>query len=372
MRTPTLQTCLDRSRQRGLSLVELLIAMALGLLLMAALGSLFVGSSRSNAELQKASQQIENGRYATEVLSNDLKHAGFYGEFSSPPAPTAIYDPCESLSLANLQAALALPVQAFRAPDLTTRADISATTCDDIGLLTDDNLALGSDVIVVRRADTAVLPVGSVAENNEVYVQANAFQAEIQFGNGAALTSTDKADGNPAVIFAKDGTTAAPVRKYHVLIYFVAPCATGSGAGGVCAAGDDTIPTLKRLELTVDGTGTRDFYIVPVASGIEYLKAEWGIDEQPATVNVTTGMAGNGVQESFVAAPTALQLSNAVSAKLHLLARNTERTGGHVDDKSYSLGAGVTLAAQNDAFKRHVFTTDVLIMNMAGRKEIPE
>jgi type IV pilus assembly protein PilW len=61
-----------------------------------------------------------------------------------------------------------------------------------------------------------------------------------------------------------------------------------------------------------------------------------------------------------------------VSAKLHLLARNTERTGGHVDDKTYSLGAGFTLAAQNDAFKRHVFTTDVLIMNMAGRKEIPE
>lgn len=360
------------SRESGLSLVELLISMALGLMLMTAVGSLFIGSSRSDAELQKAGQQIESGRYAIEVLTNDLKHTGFYGEYSSLPALAGPYDPCETFSAANLLAGLALPVQVFRAPNLTTRADISATTCDDIGLLANSNLATGSDVIVIRRADTSALAIGDVAALNEAYLQANTFQAEIQFGNGAAITAPGKADGTAAAIFKKDGTTAAPIRKFHVHVYFVAPCSTGSNANGTCAAGDDTIPTLKRLELTVDAANNRDMYIVPIASGIEYLKAEWGIDEQPATVNEMTGVAGNGIPESYVAAPTAAQLANAVSVKLNLLARNTERSSGHVDDKTYSLGTGATLAATNDAFKRHVFSTDVLMINVAGRKEIPE
>ena len=42
--------------------------------------------------------------------------------------------------------------------------------------------------------------------------------------------------------------------------------------------------------------------------------------------------------------------------------------------KSYTLGtvAGTTTAATNDRFKRHVFGTDVRLMNLGGRKEIPE
>lgn len=361
-----------REQQAGLSLVELLISMTLGLLLMAAVGGLFVGSSRSDAELQKAGQQIENGRYAIELLTDDLKHAGFYGEFSSLPALVGPYDPCETASVANILAATTLPVQVFRAPNLGTRADITATTCDDIGLLVNSNLSPGSDVIVVRRADTAELAVGDVAAANQAYVQANTFQAEIQFGNGAAITATGKADGTAATIFRKDGTTAAPIRKFHVHVYFVAPCSTGSNANGTCAAGDDAVPTLKRLELTVDAANNRGMYIVPMVNGIEYLKAEWGIDVQPPAVNEMTGSIGNGIPESFVAAPTDAQLSNAVSARIFVLARNTEPTIGHADDKTYSLGTGTTLAATNDAFKRHAFNTDVLMVNAAGRKEIPE
>ncbi len=360
-------------QQSGLSLVELMIAMTLGLIIMIGVGSVFVNSSRSNTELQKSAQQIENGRYAIETLAGDLKHAGFFGEFFATIAPAGTPDPCETNNAANLYNAMALPVQTYRAPDFTSRPIIAGTTCG--ALLGNANLAAGSDVIVVRRANTAALANGDTAVLGETYLQANSLSAEIQFGNGAAFTYIAKrtAAGTATTILDKTALSAAPTRKYEVRVYFIAPCSQGSGAGGVCVAGDDTIPTLKRLELKAVG-GARQMAIAPLVEGIEYLKAEWGIDDQPVAVNTNTGMTGDGVVESYKDAPTETELTNAVSAKIFVLARNTEPTSNHVDDKTYTLGnvAGVTTVATNDRFKRHVFGTDVRMMNLGGRKEIPE
>ncbi|MEX0960428.1 MAG: PilW family protein [Burkholderiales bacterium] len=359
----------NRKTQSGLSLIELMIAMALGLILMVALGSLFIATSRSNTELQKSAQQIENGRYAMQLLTEDLKHAGYYGPFSSLPALGATPDPCQTGNAALLFDSLPLPVQAFRAPDLATRPDISATTCGT--WLTNANLVPGTDVIVIRRADTTVVGPADSTVLADVYIQSTASDAEIQFGNGAAPGTANKADGTATELVQKNGN-AAEIRKFRVHVYFVAPCSVGTGTDGLCTANDDTIPTLKRLELRSQG-GVRDMYVTPLAEGIELIKAEWGIDDQPGTPDATTGLIGDGVVDAYVAAPNAAQLSNTIAAKLFVLARNTEPTAGHVDDKTYVLAsAGVaTLANPNDAFKRHVFASDVLLMNMGGRKEVP-
>ena len=360
--------------QRGISLIELMIAMALGLIIMTAIGSLFVASSRSHTELQKSAAQIENGRYSIETITEDLKHAGFYGRLSVLPALSGAPDPCETGSAATLLAATTLPVQAFRAANFTSRPDITATSCG--ALLPNSNLAPGSDVIVVRRGDTHTMAAAETATLNEVYIQANSFLADIRFGNGNTLAVNGGTANNstPATVLKKD-LTPADVRKYQVHVYFVAPCSVASGANGKCAVGDDSIPTLKRLELKVDpSTGNLAMVIAPLVEGIDYLKAEWGIDDQPTTINVSTNLPGDGVVDSYVAAPSNVQLSNAVAAKVFVLARNTEATSGYVDDKTYTLGTvgGTTTAATSDAFKRHAFASEVRLMNVGGRKEIPE
>ena len=69
----------------GFSLVELLIGLTVGLIVVAGLTTIYANSSRSQAELQKSAAQIENGRYAMEVISADLHLAGFYGDFANLP-----------------------------------------------------------------------------------------------------------------------------------------------------------------------------------------------------------------------------------------------------------------------------------------------
>src|SRR5215203_367081 len=117
------------SKLRGFSLIELMIAITIGLLLLSGMTLIFVNSSEANRELQKTAQQIENGRYATALISQDLRHAGFYGHLTViPVAPTVLPDPCEIASTANLHDALAYPEQGYRTPDIATAPDVSAST----------------------------------------------------------------------------------------------------------------------------------------------------------------------------------------------------------------------------------------------------
>jgi len=366
---------LSAHRQSGLSLVELLIALTIGLLLLAGLTLIFVNSSEANRELQKTAQQIENGRYAMDIITQDLHHAGYYGHFYDMSAITGLAspDPCETASTANLKGAIATPVQGFRAADLVTPANVTATTCDDKGLLTTANLRPGSDVLVVRRASTAALAVGATAVQNEIYIQANGVLAEVQTGNGAALGAGKKTDGGTAIVFFKDGVTAAPVRKYVVHVYFVAPCSVGLGANGVCTGNppEDTIPTLKRLELGSVG-GATTMSLVPLVEGIEYLKVEYGLDQFDASgsaaASIVTGQGGDSTVESYSTAPA--DWSTVIGAKVYILARNNTGTAGFIDDKSYTLGAA-TVAAANDNFKRHAFASAIRLVNLAGRRELP-
>ncbi len=352
----------------GLSLVELMIALTLGLLLLAGLTLIFVNASEANRELQKTAQQIENGRYATDIISQDLRLAGFYGHFYElPAAPGALPDPCEIASTTNLHDALALPVQGYRAGSLGTAPDVSATTCDDKGLLTAANLRVGSDVLVVRRAHTRALAEGTDQTlTNEIYIQATSTQAEIQLGNGATLAVGKKANGADTVLKTHAGASA-PIRKQHVHVYFVAPCSVGSGANGVCQSGDDAIPTLKRLELVSEGSVTK-MTLVPLVEGIEYLKIEYGVDNTPATVDPATGLAGDATVDSYT--PTPADFSQVIAAKVYVLARNTEQTAGFTDTGTYTLGT-VAVPAANDSFRRHVYTAAVRLMNTSGRREIP-
>lgn len=71
--------------QRGLSLVELLVAMALGLLLLAGVIQVVLGSKRSYQAGIALAELQENGRFALEAMAQDLRNAGFTGACPGGP-----------------------------------------------------------------------------------------------------------------------------------------------------------------------------------------------------------------------------------------------------------------------------------------------
>ncbi len=112
--------------------------------------------------------------------------------------------------------------------------------------------------------------------------------------------------------------------------------------------------------------------ITPLAEGIEFMKLSYGVDNSPTTINSTTGMIGDGVPDTYTPTPTLAQWPLVVSVQVNLLARTPNPSGGVLDDKSYNLG-GTAIAATdlNANYKRHVFSNEVSLTNMAGPREIP-
>ena len=386
-----------RSAPRGSSLVELLIGLTLGLLLVSGFATIFVNASRSQSELQKSAAQIENGRYAMELIGNDLHLAGFYGDFAKLPPqqsstmtiPASLPDPCAT-STASLLAALPLPVQGYDSPSSTPISSCLASV---------DYLS-GTDILVVRRASTAVLATTATPLTNTIYLQANTDTLDIQAGNaGSAIGTTKKADGAAAVIMKKNPATgnfdlAADIRKFEVHVYFIAPCSMPNGGGTSCTGTSDDngspIPTLKRIDLTSDGTNTV-MQMVPLVEGIQDMQIEYGIDDTPNAADIATGFVGDGSPDSYINDPSTAALSsttpatvsnwqNVVAAKVFILARNTSPTGSYTDTKTYCLGsltsAGTCPSAAsfgpfNDRYKRHVYSAQVRLINPSSRREIP-
>jgi type IV pilus assembly protein PilW len=67
------------ARQQGLSLIELMISMGLGLLLIATIGFAYVGAKQSFRTQGALSRIQENARYAFEFMGLDIRMAGYTG-----------------------------------------------------------------------------------------------------------------------------------------------------------------------------------------------------------------------------------------------------------------------------------------------------
>jgi type IV pilus assembly protein PilW len=66
-------------RQAGLTVVEIMVGAAIGLFLVAVMGSMFLGSKTTFNHQNHLARLQENGRFAVEALSTDLRMAGFRG-----------------------------------------------------------------------------------------------------------------------------------------------------------------------------------------------------------------------------------------------------------------------------------------------------
>lgn len=72
-------------RQRGLSLVELMVAMALSLLLMLGVIQIFLSSKQTYSTNSALSRVQENGRFAMEFLISDIRNIGYKGQCLGEP-----------------------------------------------------------------------------------------------------------------------------------------------------------------------------------------------------------------------------------------------------------------------------------------------
>ena len=75
-----------RSTARGMTLVELMVGLTIGLFLVAVVSTMYLGSRSTFVAQESGSRLQENGRYAMDAIATDLRMAGFRG--CMPVLPT--------------------------------------------------------------------------------------------------------------------------------------------------------------------------------------------------------------------------------------------------------------------------------------------
>lgn len=335
-------------RQRGLSLIELMIAVAIGLIILAALTALFVSQSRARSELDKSNRMIDNGRYAMDIVASNLRVAGFYDVYVPSGVATATEDPCDVAALLDPAKNLNIlrhHVQGYHASTpssdpasgVIASGNLPANCAFTYVAGSNTSLKAGSDILVLRRVSTA--PPVPTPNTTSIYLQASKCVTD------ATKYQIDKTK-NPSIRI-KDCATVADLRLFVVQIYFISPDNVA----------DDGIPTLKRLELDVNGA----FTVTPLVEGIEYMRIDYGVDAD-----------GDGAPDgAYVSEPTTAQWPNVTSIRVNILARNTERTTGQQDNKKFLMGLAGEYPATNDAYKRHVFSQVIRLVNPSSRRELP-
>jgi type IV pilus assembly protein PilW len=344
-------------RAAGLSLIELMISIALGLMILTAVITVFVNTSAARNEVERTSRQIENGRYAVELLSDDLRVAGFYGEMgvTTLPAVGALadpeHDPC-STNAGHWGKAMNFHVLGF-----DNGAGVPACV--------PASLKAGTDVVVVRRVKTCAAGVAGceAVAATKPYLQVSLCDTEMAVNPFVVALGSG---GFPLRI--RDCATRAAQRQYLVNIYFIS---TDNGAG-------QSIPTLKVMKLMEPSGG--GMVETALVEGIEEFNVEYGIDtDGDGTVDAYTtdpaAFTGNPAGSCGTCTPES-NWRNVLTVQFHILARNLDKSPGYTDDKTYGLGrnaalAPITVGPFSDGYRRHIYTGLVRIANAAGRRDTP-
>ena len=326
----------------GFSLVELMVALTIGLVVLTVLATVFSQTSSGRGDLERVSRLVENSRFAADIIGDDVRHAGFYGTFL-PPSDT-VFDhpsPCNwntaDVTQLGWQPAAIPP----RFPAQLQGWDDPVAGVVELNCL--PNRVAGTDVLAIRRVSSRPVTLAQVAVTS-VYVQASQCindPAGLRVSNTAAQFTLRTA--------ACDVANLAAIRRYFVRVYYVASC-------NECAPSDG-IRTLKRMEV-VDNV----YRVVSLAEGVENVQFEYAFDTNddgsPEQLLTTTGA---GATASW---------ANVVSVRMHLLMRSTE-AGMSADTTPtvFDLGPGHAAETCPDRFKCRLLTTTFRLNNIAGRRE---
>lgn len=342
----------------GFTLVEILVALALGMLILLALTILFARNTGNQSELERNARQLESARFSLDMLTEDLMHAGYFGEFDpdplvvNPAADNTTPDPCAT-------AVAPTTTQGWNTPNPPN--PLSANAADRVqipvavqgiaaaaavGCLS-DRIA-GTEALVVRHAETGPPTATAAAINSNLYVQVARCTLD--------TSSIRAAAGGSAALNLRLPDCAAvntELRRLTQRTYYVARC-------NDCAA-NDGIPTLKRVEMINGALRT-----MAVAEGVENFQVEYGLDTDGDGRPDSFATLGSGVITG-TNPPNAWQ--NVVAVRLHLLTRSSQPTPGFTDARSYRLGPDITVNPPADGNKRTLLTTTVRLNNVGGRRE---
>jgi type IV pilus assembly protein PilW len=328
-----------RARNRGFSLVELMVSMTIGLILLGGAISVLYSSKVTYAENERVARLQESGRAAVELMLRDMRAGGFKGCNQTTPLTNALPSPTgllwnfsapvqgfESTGASSwspaVDAAIVTPrggsdiiaVRTSRidAPTFTTNASPATSTADlTVDKATTDTLPTPSTVMISDCSAAAVFRVTTFTDGGGTATLAHGVDLGIPFPAGALVVPVD------------------------TIIYFIRDSATVRN--GVRS------PSLWRK---VGADAEQE-----LIEGIESMQILYGVDAD-----------GDRLVNSYEKASAITNWSRVISVSISMLVRSLEPNALTADTGTYPM-LDTSFTAPGDRYERTLYTTTVALRN---------
>lgn len=277
----------------GMTLVELMISMTIGLFLIGATASVYLASKDTQRTTERVAQLQESGRLILHWIAEDIQMAGNMGNNNNPSFTDRRRGTPNQLGATS---ATGTAVQDCGDRWYIDMSSIFAVGNDtnpySLTCLSTVNYLDQTDVIAVKRAAAGEIADGetsSAAHSNRTLIRSDMLRSEFFIGGTAEPTGFDP-----------DTVTD---RRWLAHVYFI-------------EQDDENVPVLRRLNL---GSGPNLFNRV-VARGVQDLQIQYGVDTN-----------GDGSPEQYIEPGNESPGDDIVAAKVWVLMRSEEREVGYDD-----------------------------------------
>ena len=324
------------TKSHGFSLVELLIAMVVGLVIISGAFSLHSSTRKTQAVNEAQMDMIADARFAIEMIAYDLRHAGMWGgtnkdvlisckssdaSCTASPAdeslPTAITGDCSTGWYYDL-----------RRPVFATDNSVATKPYSGTCLPASEGLVGSADILEIRYADSNATETAALLAN-QAYVRSNAINGRLFVGK------------TQPIIDAYDASSLTGNHELNAYVYYISNFTDAAGDG---------IPSLRRVAL-INGPAIQNQTLV---SGVSDLQVQFGVDS-----------GTDEIIDHYVDPDDVTDWSKVYAAKIWLLMRSNEKQKGVDTTKSYAIAgaAAKNYGGAND-YRYFMVTSVVNLRNM--------
>lgn len=319
-------------QQKGFSLVELMVAMVLGLILIGGVIDIYLSSKQTYRMQDNQSRLQENGRFALQFLSKDLRMAGYIGcNNLATITPNIIANSPPVFAIGNV-------VQGYDSGTWPATFPTKPT-----------NLAPNTSVILARYASSSGVYIDQPLPSTAATIHVNAnpygwtagavlfisdcqtadiFRANSISAGSGGININHSTGSNTANVLSKAYGTDAQVMAFSSYMYYLGSMAGGNNTACPCA--------LFRQQFT----GTPE----QLVDNIRDMKVNYGVvtNSSPYTVKYVPACPTNS--PSCVSDTTSPNWSSVVSARVNLLMTTPD---DNLVDKpqKYNFNGAATIAA---------------------------
>lgn len=334
MRHVTGKAMMNKKHCYGFSLVELLVAMVVGLIIVTGAFSLHSVTRKTQKINEAQMDMVADARFAIEMIAYDLRHAGMWGSTNQDglincrstdasctgaDIPTAPTNDCVAAGWAyNLT----------RSVFASNGVNPYSATCIPAA----QGYVAGTDILEVRYADSNPLPLPPGLIPGQAYVRSN-------FINGKVFVGATQ-----PVLFAQDAAVTTNNHTLHAFAYYISNHTDATGDG---------IPSLRRATL-VNGPEIQNQTIL---SGVVNLRVQFGED-----------LVGNDqIVDSYLDVNNVTNWNEVYAAKVWLVMRSDMPQPGIDTSKTFNI-AGTPVTYGGVGGFRHFMVTSVV--NLRNLKQL--